>query len=323
MAGEKRVPVQGNFSFTLKPGSYHALFEVNDLESRRGFVDRDPEITLQRFGDSAQVFSSLLFLDRLEIENDSLATAYPVNLGGGRDTSGTVLYSIHRFDDENKRLIALEDSAKPNPRLENRNLEAPGDVSSLMYLLRPSRTSPRVDTYAVVIHADTLPWGRYDIEVRGSGGAVRRKGFAIRWVDMPRTLRNTQLATEGLQYLMSENDFDDFMRLSNDEKRKAFEIFWKKRDPTPQTAYNEEMAEYYNRCDYAMENFGTLRQPDGIKADRGKIYILYGPPTSTDRVLNPSGAPQETWYYDNLQLRFIFIDQSRSGNYKLLSSEKL
>jgi hypothetical protein len=83
------------------------------------------------------------------------------------------------------------------------------------------------------------------------------------------------------------------------------------------------MAEYYQRCDYALENFGTLRQANGIKTDRGKIYILYGPPAKTERLLTPGTPPKEIWYYDNLGMKFIFVDESRAGNYKLLSSEKL
>jgi hypothetical protein len=77
-----RSGVQGSFSFTLDPGTYHTIFEVNDLESRRRIVDRDREVVLKRFGGQAQVFSSVLILDRLEVENDSLERAYPVNIGG-------------------------------------------------------------------------------------------------------------------------------------------------------------------------------------------------------------------------------------------------
>jgi GWxTD domain-containing protein len=336
---KKRAPVQGNFSFTLTPGSYHTLFEVSDLESKRRFEDRDQSLTLKRFGDSTQVFSTLLFLNRLDNNSDSVARAYPVNLGGdanfgqnfivffqstvGRDTSGQVRYSLHKLDVKDERLTVLEDSARPNPRLANRSLKALGGDSSLVYSLQPKTTGIRVNSYTVQVRADTLQWGRYDIEVRSPEGTVSRKSFAIRWLDMPRTLRNAKLSTEALQYLMSENEFDDFMGLSNKERRKAFEDFWKKRDPTPLTAYNEAMAEYYRRCDHAMESFSTLSQANGIKTDRGRIYILYGPPTRTDRVLNPSTAPQETWYYDGLRRKFVFVDQSRSGNYRLFSSEQL
>ena len=37
------------------------------------------------------------------------------------------------------------------------------------------------------------------------------------------------------------------------------------------TPYNEEMAEYFSRVDYAFYNFQTINQKDGAKTDRGKI----------------------------------------------------
>jgi len=331
--------VQGNFSFTLEPGTYRTIFEVSDLESRRRIVDRDREITLKRFSDSTQVFSGVLVLNRLEIENDSLISAFPINLGGNatfgknfalffqstgaRKSPETVHYSIHKLDLTNKRLTVLEDSVRPDPRFLNCRLEALERDSGLVYSFRPRKVGPRVNTYLINIRGDTLQWGQYDIEVRGSGKAVARKSFAIRWLTMPRCLTDMATATEALQYLMSANEFEEFMKLSDEEMKKQLEIFWKKRDPTPKTAYNEAMAEYYQRCDYALENFRTLSHADGIKTDRGKIYVLYGPPTKTDRFLTPNTSPKEIWYYDNLQLKFVFIDESRSGNYKLLSSEKL
>ncbi|RPH31043.1 GWxTD domain-containing protein, partial [bacterium] len=57
--------------------------------------------------------------------------------------------------------------------------------------------------------------------------------------------------------------------------------------------------------------------PDGSRTDRGKIYILYGPPTSMDRSLDPAAGFQETWIYEKLGKRFVFKDQSKSGNYVL------
>ena len=99
--------------------------------------------------------------------------------------------------------------------------------------------------------------------------------------------------------------------------------FWKKKDSTPETAYNEVMVEYYRRVDHATRFFGTLRDPDGFKSDRGRIYILYGPPTNTERTLSPSSGYQEEWTYANAGKRFIFADESKSGNYVLVSTQSL
>jgi hypothetical protein len=69
--------------------------------------------------------------------------------------------------------------------------------------------------------------------------------------------------------------------------------------------------------DFAARNFGTLRQPDGFHSDRGKVYILFGPPTTTDRSLDPSTGFQEIWTYSKLNRRFTFVDPNKTGNYVL------
>ncbi|HTR99827.1 MAG TPA: GWxTD domain-containing protein, partial [Bacteroidota bacterium] len=60
--------------------------------------------------------------------------------------------------------------------------------------------------------------------------------------------------------------------------------------------------------------------PDGFRSDRGRIYVLYGPPTSSDRTLDPVAGHREVWTYARLKKRFIFIDRDRSGNYILVTS---
>ena len=337
--GKRHGAVHGDFSFSLGPGTYHAIFEVNDLESKRRIVDKNQRIVLKKFSDSSPGISGILFLDRVKIGDDSVMKVFPLNLGGdaifgknftlgfqatgARDTSEVVHYSIHKLDLAGKRISVLSDSARPISKFSNSRLIPLEGDSILVYAIRQSNNPPEVKTYLVDIRGDTLQLGKYDVEIKGSGNSVARKSFAIQWIDMPLTLANNVLSTEALRYLMPEKEFDEFMKLSPEEMKKQFDEFWKKRDPTPQTAYNEAMAEYYQRCDYALENFGTLRQANGIKTDRGKIYILYGPPAKTERLLTPGTPPKEIWYYDNLGMKFIFVDESRAGNYKLLSSEKL
>jgi hypothetical protein len=83
------------------------------------------------------------------------------------------------------------------------------------------------------------------------------------------------------------------------------------------------MAEYYYRVDDALRRFSTSRENDGYKTDRGRIYILYGPPQKSERSLQPNSAPTEIWTYDRLHRRFIFIDTEKNGNYVLSQSENL
>jgi hypothetical protein len=83
------------------------------------------------------------------------------------------------------------------------------------------------------------------------------------------------------------------------------------------------MVEYYRRVDHAMRAFSSMRGFDGHKSDRGRIYILYGPPTKTQRSLDPSTGYQEVWIYEKQNKKFVFVDQSKSGNYTLVATQNL
>ncbi|MEN3039175.1 MAG: GWxTD domain-containing protein [Candidatus Kryptonium sp.] len=98
-----------------------------------------------------------------------------------------------------------------------------------------------------------------------------------------------------------------------------FKEFWVQRDPTPKTVYNELMAEYYRRVDHAYINFATMRERDGARTDRGKVFILYGQPTKIERKYTPGRSTEEIWYYEPIKRKFVFVDQY--GSFKLTSVE--
>jgi len=76
------------------------------------------------------------------------------------------------------------------------------------------------------------------------------------------------------------------------------------------------MAEYYQRIDYSYQNFSSLQVP-GYESDRGRAYILYGPPNNIDRRLLPNQPTREIWEYPNREL--IFEATSGLGDFKLIS----
>jgi hypothetical protein len=47
---------------------------------------------------------------------------------------------------------------------------------------------------------------------------------------------------------------------------------------------------------------------------------LYGPPTTMNRTLDPVAGFQETWVYERLGKRFVFVDRTKTGNYVLSPS---
>lgn len=175
----------------------------------------------------------------------------------------------------------------------------------------------------IEIASDELSPGEYAVVLTAehSGGVVVDTArFSLRWIDAPFSLSVPEYAIRALYPIATDDEIDRL--LSGDRKRQqeALDLFWSERDPTPTTRYNEAMAEYYRRVDFAFFNFRTIDRRDGVGSDRGKIYILNGPPTIVSRVMDPSGPPKETWTYLNRVNRvFIFADTDRNGDFRLES----
>ncbi len=147
---------------------------------------------------------------------------------------------------------------------------------------------------------------------------------------------------EDVVYIITPEEKTAFLRLSTNEEREVFiENFWLRRDPTPDTPENEFKEEHYRRIAYSNEHFSS--GIPGWKTDRGRIYIIWGPPTSKDS--HPAGGPYqrtpeegggetstypfEDWTYNYLEgignnITMEFVDPSGSGEYHLTTdpSEK-
>ena len=149
-----------------------------------------------------------------------------------------------------------------------------------------------------------------------------RRLFNVRWIDMPLSLRDLDFAIGAMGHLIG-NEVDKWLSMSGERKLKIFNGYWKAKDETPETTMNEIQEEYFRRADYAYFNYSSLKQKNGIQTDRGKIYMLYGPPTKTERTFPPSQPPHEVWYYKAIGKMFVFEDPSRLGDYQLIKTEPL
>ncbi|HYA26028.1 MAG TPA: GWxTD domain-containing protein [Terriglobales bacterium] len=95
---------------------------------------------------------------------------------------------------------------------------------------------------------------------------------------------------EDVIYIISDEERKAFKQLSNDEERDQFiEAFWQRRNPNPDSEDNEYKEDHYRRIEYANEHFAA--GIPGWKTDRGRIYIMYGPPDEIDS--HPSGGTYE------------------------------
>lgn len=131
---------------------------------------------------------------------------------------------------------------------------------------------------------------------------------------------------EVAHYLIMPYERDAWERLTTSEERVNFiDAFWARRDPTPETPENEYQIEHYRRLAYANKFFGAGRP--GWKTDRGRLYIILGPPDEIDSA--PMGRamhqyPSEVWLYRDpphpslpQNMEIAFVDTRSIGEYEL------
>ncbi len=100
-------------------------------------------------------------------------------------------------------------------------------------------------------------------------------------------------------YLMTDDEYRSFRYLRSGSERSTFiRQFWDKRDPIPDTEENELEREFWDRVRKADAHFGQNVKP-GWKTERGKLFILLGPPENyeTDRIHSDVWGAKR-WIYD-------------------------
>jgi GWxTD domain-containing protein len=135
--------------------------------------------------------------------------------------------------------------------------------------------------------------------------------------------------------IITEDERRAFLGLSTNEEREQFiEIFWNRRNPEPESPTNSVREEHYRRLAYADEHFAS--GIPGRKTDRGRIYIIWGPPDEIEshptggtyeRPLGQGGGSSnayawELWRYRHLEdvgenVEIEFVDPSGSGEYHI------
>ena len=120
-----------------------------------------------------------------------------------------------------------------------------------------------------------------------------------------------------VRYLITPQERRVFLNTPGADRAARIEEFWSQRDPSPGTGPNEFKNEYYERIRQANRLFSEGGEPGWLE-DRGRIYILLGPPW--ERVAYPRGEtfygkPTETWFYGFFPI--VFTDSDWNGTYEL------
>src|ERR1700756_1762006 len=140
---------------------------------------------------------------------------------------------------------------------------------------------------------------------------------------------------EDVVYIITPEERSAFVHLQTNEEREQFiEQFWQRRNPDPDSAENTFKEEHYRRIAYTNEHYSS--GIPGWKTDRGRIYIMWGPPDeiqshpsggSYDRPAEEGGGETSTYPFEDWRYRYLegigenveleFVDPSMSGEYHL------
>ncbi len=301
------------FSFMIHPGRYKVSIELLDLETHNPVVE-NKEIVIPDFYSSSLSVSDLIFYQTHDGDtlDENLFPSFPPV----RSVKNPHLYAkfyiyseniplkinMHRkITTSNNKQILFEDSIKIN-------------------LLK------HIQPISINIDQD-LNFGKYYLNIffyHKEEKISLRSPFYIRWGKQSTLMTDFRLAIETLQYIMDRKQWQQLIEKPVDEQIKLVEKFWDERDPEPETEVNELREEFYRRVNFANKNFTPFdKHIDGWKTDRGRIYILYGPPSDIERPITSSetSSRYEIWHYRNIQRSFIFIAKDATGDFYLVSEE--
>lgn len=123
-----------------------------------------------------------------------------------------------------------------------------------------------------------------------------------------------------LSYIASSRERALLSDLDETGKETFVARYWSVRDPDPGVPGNPYREEMIARYDYTNERYGG--HDEGWKTDRGRVYIIYGPPEEIERhVSNPGTRDHEIWMYAfEGEAKFIFVDERGYGQYRLVHS---
>jgi len=140
---------------------------------------------------------------------------------------------------------------------------------------------------------------------------------------------------EDVVYIITPEERSAFVHLQTNEEREQFiEQFWQRRNPDPDSAENTYKEEHYRRIAYTNEHFAS--GIPGWKSDRGRIYIMWGPPDeieshpsggSYDRPASEGGGTTSTFPFEDWRYRYLegigedvnieFVDPTMTGEFHL------
>ncbi|MEE9430519.1 MAG: GWxTD domain-containing protein [Melioribacteraceae bacterium] len=163
-----------------------------------------------------------------------------------------------------------------------------------------------------------LEEGEFEIDVKADTAEIKFTSEVF-WLNKPKLLSKPEYSIKLLSYIEDTDIVRSLLKGTDEKYYQNLFNYWSDHFPS-KVKYNYALNEYYSRADYAVENFKSLKSQKGAESDRGKIYITYGKPTSTERTYNEKNEIIEVWSYSEISRTFIFKDITGTGKYILTTN---
>ncbi len=307
-------------TFDLPPNPYRVTVGLQDMETLHT-ARQESGIVLRDYSGNALSTSDILFLD-----------------GYTKDENGNFTFrprvsSIKHADSKLYAYLEVYNVTAADSFDVQYDFVSPEKVT---YLHRHyvSASEGKVTRNFIQIDGDSLSHGKYmmnlQVSYKGDTVSVKRP---LDWFleGIPSSITSLDQAIEVLKYIAPGKVYKKLRKTSPKQKHQAFIDFWKERDPTPDTPENELLEEYYQRIQYANENFPGFKK-EGWRTDRGWVYVMLGAPDLIERnPFNQRFAPlpgrtikaMQLWVYYRYNREFLFFDENGFGDYRLENPETL
>ena len=302
------------FRFNVPKGTYSVSADIKD-DFNGNLYEREREVTVIDFKKFSFSLSGILLLSQIEeVEGKYKITPFISDNIGAINSDFFAFFEIYNENESKKVKLAYR-------LLKKDEIVQEGELKELEVSVGRNQSFIRVDASKLSLS------GEYIVQIVAYDQSVtehdEKKVLAItqRSIKHHETLisfleEDINKAIKMLRYIATDTELDKIANAKTDDlKREKLSLFWKELDPSPNTAYNEAMNEYYQRIKYANEQFKSYTE--GWLTDMGMVYVVLGPPIQVEKQSSMgSNIQYRLWQYSGNRT-FLFADKNGFGNYRL------
>ena len=278
-------------SITLLSGSYNIRVNIQDIDNSNIFksdkkiilsaIEAFGELSVYMYDDSKEISLIREINNEFKIDNNNIQL------------------SFQYFQDEeiiDQLIIELDDSnEKHSEEFFNLSMDEDG-FYSIDYVI-PNNYYNKFDL--------TLSISDYSIT----------KTFYLEDEDNDFWTNDINEIVSVMRYILPISDIKALKKMESNQKIEFITDYWADKDPNTETVQNELLIEFTDRVKFSNLKFSYLNK--GWRSDRGRIYIIYGPPEMVERYSNQADGLYEIWEYPS-GLKFTFLDRNGFQNFILI-----